>query len=144
VLNAQKEVESGLAAFLLGRQQVDVLRRSVAAANSALRISMDQYLLGTRDFTTVLSAEQNLYQAENGLASASGSVSAALASVYRSLGGGWQIREGNDFVNAATRDEMRGRTNWGTLLPPAGQPRPPAPGSPSAADMGPDVRAPQW
>lgn len=144
VLNAQKEVESGLAAFLQGRLQVAFLRRSVAAANSALRISMDQYLLGTRDFTTVLSAEQNLYQAENSLASASGSVSVGLASVYRSLGGGWQIREGNDFVNAATRDEMRGRTNWGTLLSPAGQPQPPAPGLPSAADMGPDVLDPQW
>jgi len=144
VLNAQREVENGLAAFLQGRLQVDLLARSVAAANSALRIAMDQYLLGTRDFTTVLTAEQNLYQAESSLASASGSVSVGLASVYRSLGGGWQIREGDEFVNAATRDEMRSRTNWGQLLPPAGQPQPPAPGLPSSADRGPTVRAPQW
>ena len=144
VLNAQREVENGLAAFLQGRLQVDLLRRSVAAANSALRVAMDQYLLGTRDFTTVLTAEQNLYQAESSLATASGSVSVGLASVYRSLGGGWQIREGDEFVNATTRDEMRSRTNWGQLLPPAGQPQPPAPGLPSPADRGPTVRAPQW
>ena len=144
VLKAQQEVENGLAAFLQGRKQVDLLRRSVAAANSALAIAIDQYLLGTRDFTTVLTAEQNLYQAQNSLASASGNVSTGLASVYRSLGGGWQIRQSNDFVNAATREEMRNRTNWGSALPPADQPQPPAPGLPSPADRGPDVRAPQW
>ena len=144
VLKAQEEVEQGLAGFLQGRQQVDLLRRSVAAAQHALRIAIDQYQLGTRDFTTVLTAEQNLYQAETSLASASGSVSTSLASVYRSLGGGWQIREGNDFVNDATRAEMRHRTDWGTLLPPATRPQPPTPGLPGPADRGPDVRAPQW
>jgi NodT family efflux transporter outer membrane factor (OMF) lipoprotein len=144
VLKAQQEVENGLAAFLQGRAQVDYLRRSVAAANNALRIAIDQYLLGTRDFTTVLTAEQNLYQAQSTLASAEGSLAAGLASVYRSLGGGWQIRKGDEFVNAATRDEMRNRTNWGGLLPAADQLPPPTPGLPSPADKGPDLRAPQW
>jgi NodT family efflux transporter outer membrane factor (OMF) lipoprotein len=144
VLKAQQEVENGLATFVQGRRQVELLRRSVAAANSALRISIDQYLLGTRDFTTVLTSEQNLYQAQSNLASASGSLSEGLASVYRALGGGWQIRGDNEFVNATTRDEMRSRTNWGKLLPPADQPQPPAPGLPSPADRGPEVRAPQW
>ena len=143
VLKAQREVEDGLASFLQGRLQVELLRRSVAAANSALLIALDQYLLGTRDFTTVLTAEQNLYQAQTNLAVASGNLSTGLASVYRSLGGGWQIRKGNEFVNAATRDEMRKRTNWGRLLPPADQSQP-TPGLPSVADQGPDVRAPQW
>jgi outer membrane protein TolC len=144
VLKAQQEVENGLATFLQGRVQVDYLRRSVAAANNALRIAIDQYLLGTRDFTTVLTAEQNLYQAQSTLASAEGSLAAGLASVYRSLGGGWQIRKGDEFVNAATRDEMRNRTNWGGLLPAANQLPPPTPGLPSPADKGPDLQAPQW
>ena len=39
VLKAQQEVENSLSAFLQGRQQVALLRRSVAAANSALRIA---------------------------------------------------------------------------------------------------------
>ena len=144
VLKAQQEVENGLSGYLQGRQQVVLLRRSVAAASSALRIALDQYLLGTRDFTTVLTAEQNLYQAQSSLASAEGNLSTSLASLYRSLGGGWQIREGNDIVNDATRDEMRSRTNWGGLLPAAGQPQQPTPGLPGPADRGPDVRAPQW
>jgi hypothetical protein len=143
-LRAQQEVENALAAFLQGRQQVDLLRRSVAAASAALRIALDQYLLGTRDFTTVLTAEQNLYQAQSNLASAEGNLSTSLASLFRSLGGGWQIREGNEIVNDASRNEMRSRTNWGGLLPPAGQPLPPTPGLPGPGDRGPDVRAPQW
>ncbi len=144
VLKAQQEVENGLATYLQGQLQVDLLRRSVAAANSALAIAIDQYLLGTRDFTTVLTAEQNLYQAQTSLASASGNVSTGLTAVYRALGGGWQLRQGNEFVNGATRDEMRNRTNWGNLLPPADQKQPATPGLPSPADQGPDVRAPQW
>jgi NodT family efflux transporter outer membrane factor (OMF) lipoprotein len=144
VLQAQQEVESSLAGFLQGRKQVDFLRRSVAAASKALSIAVDQYTLGTRDFTTVLTAEQNLYSAQNSLAAASGSVSTSLTSLYRSLGGGWQIRGGDDFVDAATRQEMRDRTNWGSLLPPAGAPRPATPGLPGPADRGPDVRAPEW
>ena len=144
VLKAQKEVESGLSGFLQGRKQVDLLRRSVAAANAALSIAIEQYRLGTRDFTTVLTAEQNLYQAQNNLAVASGNLSTSLVSLYRALGGGWQIREGNEFVNDATRDEMRSRTDWGKLLPPGGTPQPAAPRLPGPADRGPDVRAPEW
>jgi hypothetical protein len=67
-----------------------------------------------------------------------------LASVYRALGGGWQIRADNEFVPAATAEEMRSRTNWGELLPPPGTPQPPAPGLPTPADASPNPRAPQW
>lgn len=144
VLKAQREVEDGLAAVVQGRQQVAYLKRSVTAASQALVIALQQYQLGSRDFTTVLTAEQNLYQAQNNLAVAQGNVSIGLTTTYRALGGGWQIREGHDFVNAATRAEMRARTNWGDVLPPADQPQPAAPGLPSPSDIGPTVRAPQW
>ncbi|MCW2275673.1 efflux transporter outer membrane subunit [Rhodoblastus acidophilus] len=144
VLKAQREVEDGLSAVVQGRQQVAYLKRSVTAASQALVIALQQYQLGSRDFTTVLTAEQNLYQAQNNLAVAQGNVSVGLTMTYRALGGGWQIREGHDFVNEPTRAEMRARTNWGDVLPPADQPQPAAPGLPSPSDIGPTVRAPQW
>jgi len=144
VLNAQKEVEDGLSTFQNSQKQVADLRRSVAAANAALRLAITEYNLGTRDFTTVLTAAQNLYTAENDLVTASGNVSTGLTAVFRALGGGWQIRGGNEFVPPAVRDEMRARTDWGDVLPPAGQPQPPPPGLPSPEDIGPRVRAPQW
>ena len=140
VLTAQKQVEDGLASFLESRKQVDDLQRSVAAATTALRLASIQYQLGTRDFTTVLTAEQNLYTAQNDLAVAQGNVSAGLATVYRALGGGWQIREPNDFVPAKTIDAMRARTNWGGLLPSSS----PTPDLPTPDDVSAKVRAPQW
>jgi NodT family efflux transporter outer membrane factor (OMF) lipoprotein len=144
VLKAQKEVEDGLATFIDSQNQVADLRKSVAAANSALGIALIEYNLGTRDFTTVLTAEQNLYTAQNSLAVASGNVSAGLTAVFRALGGGWQLRQGSEFVPAATRDEMRNRTDWGNVLPATGQPQSQAPGLPSLQDIGPKVRAPEW
>jgi NodT family efflux transporter outer membrane factor (OMF) lipoprotein len=144
VLKAQQEVEDGLTSFLQGREWVDYLRQSVAAANAALGLAFLQYNLGTRDFTTVLTAEQNLYTAQSNLATAEGNLSTGLASVYRALGGGWQIRVDNEFVPAATAEEMRNRTNWGELLPPPGAPQPSAPALPTPADVSPNPRPPEW
>jgi NodT family efflux transporter outer membrane factor (OMF) lipoprotein len=145
VLTAQQQVEDGLATFLQSRLQVDDLRRSVAAANAALGLAFLQYQLGTRDFTTVLTAEQNLYTAQTDLATAEGNVSTGLASVYRALGGGWQIRDNNDFVPVETVGEMRDRTNWGDLLPPPGsQAPPPAPGLPTPGNVSAKPRLPEW
>jgi len=144
VLNAQKEVEDGLASFLQGREQVEFLRSSAKDAEAALGLAILQWNLGTRDFTTVLTAEQNLYTAQNNLAMAEGGVSTGLASVYRALGGGWQIRADNEFVPAATAEEMRNRTNWGELLPPPSVPQPAAPGLPTPADVNSSPRLPQW
>ncbi len=144
VLKAQKEVESGLAGFLNGRKQIELLRASVRAANGALRVAMDQYSLGTRDFTTVLTAEQNLYTAQSNLAGAEGNLATSLTNVFRALGGGWQIRGDREFVDDKVRQQMRSRTNWGTVLPAAGPPPGPAPGLPGPEDRGPTVRPPQW
>ena len=144
VLKAQKEVESNLSAFLNGRKQVALLRQSVTAANNALTVAIDQYTLGTRDFTTVLTAEQNLYAAQTNLASAAGNLSTSLTNLYRALGGGWQIRNNNEFVNDAVRKEMRERTGWGTLLPAGGPPPSPTPGLPGPQDRGPTVRPPEF
>jgi hypothetical protein len=104
---------------------------------------MTQYDSGMTDFTTVLTAEQNLFQVQSNLAMASANVSLGATAIYRALGGGWQIREDSEFVTEATRDQMRARTDWGNLLLP-GKLQPSAPGLPSAADLGPSVRPPQW
>jgi NodT family efflux transporter outer membrane factor (OMF) lipoprotein len=144
VLSAERDVENGLSAFLQSRVQANYLRSSTIAAEKALGLALEQYNLGTRDFTTVLTAEQNLYQAQNNLAVATGNISTGLVSVYRALGGGWQIRVNSEFVTVATAAEMRARTNWGQLLAPPGEPQPPAPGLPGPQDRGPTVQLPQW
>jgi hypothetical protein len=67
-----------------------------------------------------------------------------LISTYRALGGGWELREGHDFIPAQTQREMTNRTNWGTLLTPDLL-HPKAPGLPSADDeQKPLVRPPEF
>lgn len=146
VLKAQKEVEDGLAQFLQSRAQAALLRKSVAAAEGAFRIAMKQYEGGIADFTTVLLAEQNLYQAQTSLAQATGNVSTGLIAVYRALGGGLQIREGHDFVPPWTREVMAERTNWGWGGSSSGLLRPIAPDLPTSDDVygGGLVPPPQW
>jgi NodT family efflux transporter outer membrane factor (OMF) lipoprotein len=143
VLKAQQEVENGIIEFVDSRLAVDFLQKSEIAAEGALNIAMIQYNQGILDFTTVLTAEQNLFTAQNSLAVETGDVPQGLIAAYRALGGGWQIREGNDFVPRGVRATMANRTNWGTLLSPELlQPR--APGVPSPKDEGSLIRPPEW
>jgi NodT family efflux transporter outer membrane factor (OMF) lipoprotein len=143
VLAAQEEVENGLAAFVQSRAQSAYLRNSAGAAAGALTIALNQYKQGIADFTTVLTAEENLLAAQTDLAVARGTIALGLIATYRALGGGWQLREGEDFVPEDVRSEMAERTNWGTLLTPELL-TPEAPGLPGPEDASPSVRPPEW
>jgi len=123
VLSAQQDVEDNLTAFLRNQEQAAFLRVSADAAKNSLDLAVIQYREGITDFTTVLTAQQSLLSAQDSLATARGNIASSLVGVYRALGGGWQIREGQDFVPAQTQMEMRSRTNWGKMLtPPSGPP----------------------
>lgn len=138
VLGAQREVEDGLTTFIESRRQAAFLTSASASAADALKIADIQYTQGSVDFTTVLTAEQNLFQTENSLAIAEGAIPLGLVATYRALGGGWQIREGHGFLPSQTRGEMSRRTNWGSLLLPSPPPLP------SATNQGPLVRPPEF
>ena len=119
VLNAQRDVEDGLTAFAKQQQAAALLDRAAAAARRSTALAMIQYKGGQTDFTTVVSAEQNQLTVEDSLASTQGNVVLGIISVYRALGGGWQIREGHDVVPDEVKAEMARRTNWGRLLEPS-------------------------
>jgi NodT family efflux transporter outer membrane factor (OMF) lipoprotein len=119
VLQAQQEVENGLVAFLNAQGQVGSLTEAAEAAKQSVDLAMIQYTEGMTDFTTVLTAQQNLLRYQNSLADSQGAVPQSLIAIYRALGGGWEIREGHDFIPAEIRDTMERRTDWGRLLTPA-------------------------
>lgn len=137
VLSAQQDVEDNLIAFLRAQDRADLLAQSVDSARTAVNIAVLQYREGITDFTTVLTAQQTLLAQQDSLASTLGNISASLVGVYRALGGGWEIREGQDLVPPETRAEMRQRTNWGRLLAPATH-NLPASREPNAAPRLPD------
>lgn len=121
VLVAQQEVEDSLVGYLRGRERVERLQESVAAANRAVDLSLIQYREGATDYTSVLNTQQAKLKEDDQLASTRGAVALSVVSLYKALGGGWELRDGKDFVPDETREEMRARTRWGGLLSPEGR-----------------------
>jgi len=52
---------------------------------------------------------------------ARGDISLNLIAMYKALGGGWELREGHNFISEENRNAMEERTNWGDLLEPEEQ-----------------------
>lgn len=92
VLVAGREVEDGIIAFLRSQQRAESLAASAAAAQRTVEISYEQYRQGAIDFTPVVLFESTLAEQQDQLAVARGDVSLSLISVYRALGGGWEMR----------------------------------------------------
>jgi outer membrane protein TolC len=118
VLSAQQDVEDNLVSFLRAQDRADFLAKSVTSSRTAVSLAVLRYREGITDFTTVLTAQQALLSQQDNLATTLGNISTSLVGVYRALGGGWEIREGDDIVPAEIKAEMRRRTNWGDLLAP--------------------------
>jgi len=138
VLTAQQEVEDNLIAFLKAQDQAGSLAQSAKAARGALDLAIQQYREGIVDFTTVLVAQQSLLSVQDNLATTLGNIGNNLVGVYKALGGGWEIREGEDLVPSEIKEEMAKRTNWGKLLAPASY-NPLPPEEPKSL-----IRLPDW
>jgi len=122
VLRAAAEVESGLSSFLHSREQATYYAESVAAAERAVELSLIQYRNGAVDFIRVNDAQTVLVTSQETLVSARANVAFGAIETYRALGGGWEIRGDGEFVDKATLDRMRARTDWGDVLSQPQQP----------------------
>jgi outer membrane protein TolC len=115
VIQAAREVEDAMVAFV-GRQQQDaILIETVQSARRSSELSMIRYQEGFADYQRVLDAQQALFGQQQRYVQNKGLAIQSLISVYKALGGGWQTA-GDGFVDEATRLEMEKRTNWGDLL----------------------------
>ena len=118
VLDAAKEVENGMIAFLRSQNTVIFLADAVKAYKSAVDLSLIQYREGSVDYQRVIDTQQDLLRSEDQLTSTAGSVDLNLISLYKALGGGWELRKDKDFVPQNIKEEMEKRTHWGGLLSP--------------------------
>jgi hypothetical protein len=119
VLRAQQEVEDALAGLLLSRKSMVLLVEAVAAGKKSAQLAFVQYRGGSTNYTTVITAQQALLADQDSLASAQGTVPQNLIAIYRSLGGGWELREGKPFLSPEITTVMDKGTNWDELLEPA-------------------------
>ncbi len=92
VLQAGREAEDAIVAFLNAHVQVQHLTDSVDAADRTLEISKEQWRQGAADYTPVFLFEERLAQQQDQLAQTRGSITLSLIDLYRALGGGWEMR----------------------------------------------------
>ncbi len=116
VLRAQQEVQDNITQFIQSAKAERYLVTANSAAIVSTKLALIRYKEGEADYTTVLDVERQQLQVQMSLANAQGNIPKALVALYRSMGGGWQIRKGNDLVARRIKQEMAKRTNWGHLL----------------------------
>ena len=116
VLNAAREVEDGLLGFLQSQKQVVFLADAVDASQRAAALALEQYRHGATDYTRVLNTQTSLLAQQDSLTVSRGHVVTNLVATYKALGGGWQIREGHDYLNSKMKNGMVERTDWGDML----------------------------
>lgn len=89
VLNAFREVEDGLVANRTTEQRIAILADQVAAAESSLRLALDNYLNGLSDYLPVLVAQAGQISTQSQLLSARRQLVADRIALAKALGGHW-------------------------------------------------------
>ncbi|REK18437.1 MAG: transporter [Planctomycetota bacterium] len=98
VINASVETENGIVTFLQAQERARLLGESVDAAYRALAVIVAQYEAGVQgvDFNRYAVILQSLITQQDQWAISQGQIGQGLIQVYRALGGGWQIRLGEN------------------------------------------------
>ena len=100
VLRANADVERAIASYVAARKEVAKLTDAVAASQRAVKIAETQYREGEIDFLNVFSLQAVLVEEQDSLARAQGDVIISLISIYKAIGGGWQVfcKDGCEMV----------------------------------------------
>ncbi|MBT8443151.1 MAG: TolC family protein, partial [Gammaproteobacteria bacterium] len=116
VLTAAREVEDAITGYVRGLAQQEILKRGVEAARRSTDLSMIRYQEGFSDYQRVLNAQQSLFGQQQRYITAVSDTVRSLTALYKALGGGWEIRAGDNFIDDETIEAMQERTDWGKLL----------------------------
>lgn len=117
VLKAAQEVEDAMTGFLRSQEAAVSEENSVKAASRSAEISMTQYKEGAVDYERVLDVQRSLLGQQNNLTQTRSSIVTNLVAMYKALGGGWEMREGQPVIPETMQTQMQKRTDWGKLLP---------------------------
>jgi outer membrane protein, multidrug efflux system len=100
VLTSLSDVENGAVALNAANARAAQLSIAVEGANNAALLARNQYQSGVTDFRTLLSAEQALLSAREGLVAAKADQANSLIQLYLAVGGGWDPKAGNSNTNS--------------------------------------------
>ncbi|EJL34192.1 efflux transporter outer membrane subunit [Novosphingobium sp. AP12] len=108
VLQAWHEVDDALTAYNAAQDQRDQWQETVRQARIALAAAEAQYKQGAIDFLNVLTVQDRLLTSQRSYTQSSTETAVALTSLYKALGGGWQI----DFPAQTTRANSPSLVKW--------------------------------
>lgn len=116
VVQAAAEVENSAVAFAKDREADVVLTESMVAAKRSLDLANLLYREGMIDFQRVLEAQAALLRQEERQVTNRGEIAVSLVQLYKALGGGWVPPANKELVDPESRERMRARVDWGSLL----------------------------
>ena len=91
MMTAYEEVSNAMAAYTGQLHTIEYLTTVVERAQQQMDLSLDLYKQGLEGFLSVANAQVSLLEYTDQLTVARGNAAADLVSLYRALGGGWEI-----------------------------------------------------
>ena len=114
VREAAREADDAATALIAALQRDAILNDAQGAARRSLTLASVIYREGYSDFQRVLDAQRALFAQQDAYVVNRRNAVGSLIALYKALGGGWTTRQ--PLVDAATRQQMQQRTDWGDLL----------------------------
>lgn len=99
VLKGLEEIRTAMSNYANELERREILRTSSGASAEAAKFARQRYNAGLDSFIDYLSADNSLLQAENLLAGSEISSATSLISIYKALGGGWEIITEDELHN---------------------------------------------
>jgi NodT family efflux transporter outer membrane factor (OMF) lipoprotein len=124
VLSANVEAENAINTFLQAQAALVETQASADAAKKSVETAIAQYQVGATDYNRVFNLQLILVEEQNALAATQGQIPQSLISIYKALGGGWQIRQ-DGFATEAYFGQAEGI--YADELPPGSIPLDPPP-----------------
>lgn len=101
-LTALEEVENALVSFGQEQERRRALAASETATRRAAALAHERYRGGLVDFLDVLEAERSLLAVQDSLVRSERTLGQNLIRLYKALGGGWQLNDGNAARDTAS------------------------------------------
>jgi NodT family efflux transporter outer membrane factor (OMF) lipoprotein len=116
VLQAAREAEDAMAGVIGTNKQKVILKQTVISAKRSNDLSSLRYKEGYSDYQRVLNAQQALFRQQQRMVTNQGDSVRTLVDLYKSLGGGWEGRDGLPYIDPETLEVMQQRTDWGEII----------------------------
>jgi len=116
VLQAAREAEDAMTAYIGTQKQTKILAETVVSAVRSNDLSTLRYKEGFSDYQRVLDAQKSLFTQQQRYIDTQGASVTNLVALYKALGGGWENRDGLPWINPETLELMQERTDWGDMI----------------------------